>query len=86
MSSPPLTIIGRNSSHFTRIVSIFAAELGVSCGFEPVFDVKSTAPAVFGENPLLRVPSLRTSEGTWFGSLNACRELARRSTLSLIHI
>ncbi len=79
MSSPSLTIVGRSSSHFTRIVSIFAAELGVPCAFEPVFDVKSTDARVFGENPLLRVPSLRTAEGTWFGSLNACRELARRS-------
>jgi glutathione S-transferase len=77
--SPQLTIVGRSSSHYTRIVSIFAAELGVACAFEPVFDIKSTDAHVFGENPMLRVPSLRTAEGTWFGSLNACRELARRS-------
>jgi glutathione S-transferase len=75
----PLTLVGRSSSHYTRIVSIFAAELGVSCAFEPVFDIKSCAAPVFGDNPMLRVPSLRTPEGTWFGSLNACRELARRS-------
>jgi glutathione S-transferase len=75
----PLTLVGRSSSHFTRIVSIFAAELGVACEFEPVFDIKSREARVFGENPLLRVPSLRTPEGIWFGSLNACRELARRS-------
>ncbi len=75
-----LTLVGRSSSHFTRIVSIFAAELGVACGFEPVFDIKSREARVFGENPLLRVPSLRTPEGTWFGSLSASRELARRST------
>jgi len=76
----PLTLVGRSSSHFTRIASIFAAELGVACEFEPVFDIKSREARVFAENPLLRVPSLRTPEGTWFGSLNACRELARRGT------
>jgi glutathione S-transferase len=80
MMSSPLTLVGRSSSHYTRIVSIFAAELGVNCGFEPVFDIKSTDAQRFGNNPMLRVPSLRTPEGTWFGSINACRELARRST------
>lgn len=74
-----LTLVGRHSSHYTRIVSIFAAELGVACEFEPVFDIRSADAHVFGENPLLRVPSLTTPEGTWFGSLGACRELARRS-------
>ena len=79
----PLTLIGRSSSHYTRIVSIFAAELGVTCAFEPVFDIKSREAQTFGDNPLLRVPSLRTPEGTWFGSLSACRELARRSSSDL---
>jgi len=80
MSRAALTLVGRHSSHYTRIVSIYAAELGIDCTFEPVFDIGSTDTHVFGENPLLRVPSLTTPEGTWFGSLNACRELARRSS------
>jgi glutathione S-transferase len=75
----PLTIVGRSSSHYSRILKIYDHELGVACAFEPVFDIKSTDERLFGDNPLLRVPSLRTPEGTWFGSLNACRELARRS-------
>jgi glutathione S-transferase len=79
MSTASLTLIGRHSSHYTRIVSIFAAELGVECAFEPVFDIGSLDAQVFAENPLLRVPSLRTPDGVWFGSLNACRELARRA-------
>jgi glutathione S-transferase len=73
-----LTLIGRSSSHFTRIARIYAAELSVECGYEPVFDIKSTDERLF-ENPLLTVPSLRSPEGTWFGSLPICRELARRS-------
>jgi glutathione S-transferase len=80
MSHAALTLIGRHSSHYTRIVSIYVAELGIECAFQPVFDIGSTDAHVFGENPLLRVPSLTTPEGTWFGSLNACRELARRSS------
>jgi glutathione S-transferase len=83
MARAALTLVGRHSSHYTRIVSIYAAELGVECAFEPVFDVRSTEASVFSDNPLLRVPSLRTPEGTWFGSLNACRELARRSSSDL---
>jgi glutathione S-transferase len=83
MSRAALTLVGRHSSHYTRIVSIYAAELGVECAFEPVFDLGSTDAHVFGANPLLRVPSLTTPEGTWFGSLNACRELARRATTNV---
>ncbi len=80
MTRAALTLVGRHSSHFTRIVSIYAAELGVECAFSPVFDIRTMDASAFGENPMLRVPSLVTPEGTWFGSLNACRELARRSS------
>jgi glutathione S-transferase len=79
MTTPSLTLVARSSSHFSRITRIYAAELAVPYTFEPVFDITSTDPHAFGDNPLLRVPSLRTPEGTWFGSLNVCRELARRS-------
>jgi glutathione S-transferase len=73
-----LTLIGRSSSHFTRIARIYAAELGVEHGYEPVLDIKSTDESTF-QNPLLTVPSLNTPEGTYFGSLPICRELARRA-------
>jgi glutathione S-transferase len=78
----PLTLIGRSSSHFTRVARLYAAELSIPHDFSPVFDIASTSAETFGENPALRVPSLRTPEGTWFGSLNICRELARRSPSS----
>jgi len=83
MPTPPLTLIARSSSHFSRITRIYAAELEVPHAFEPVFDIVSTWSAGYGDNPLLRVPSLRTPEGTWFGSLGVCRELARRSSRAL---
>jgi glutathione S-transferase len=73
------TIIGRSSSHFTRVTRIFAAELGVEHGFEVVRDLAALEPAAYGGNPALRVPALETADGTWFGALNVCRELNRRA-------
>jgi glutathione S-transferase len=77
MTTPAPTLIARSSSHFSRIARIYAAELAVTCTFQPVYDINATDAGLFADNPLLRVPSLRTSEGTWFGSLNVCRALAR---------
>jgi len=73
-------IIGRSSSHFTRVTRIFAAELGVDTSFRVVRDLMSSEPADYGGNPALRIPSLQTPQGVWFGSLNVCRELWRRSS------
>jgi hypothetical protein len=78
LASP--VIIGRSSSHFTRVTRIFAAELGVDSSFRVVRDLMSTDPADYGGNPALRIPSLQTPQGVWFGSLNVCRELWRRSS------
>lgn len=58
---------------------MFALELGVPFTFEPVYDITSTNLGTFADNPTLRVPSLRTDTGTFFGSLVVCRELARRA-------
>lgn len=79
-----LTLHGRSSSHFTRVARIYAEELGVPHDFHVVHAIASTSPDVFGANPALRVPSLSTPEGTWFGSLNVCRELARRSPVDAL--
>jgi glutathione S-transferase len=73
-------IVGRSSSHFTRVARIFAHELGVAHELVPVYDITSVGADTFGDNPTLRVPSLRTETGTLFGTLNVCRELARRAT------
>lgn len=78
--SEPLVIVGRSSSHFTRVARIFAHELGVPYDFEAVHEIRSTDAERFANNPTLRVPSLRTPQGTVFGALNICRELARRAT------
>lgn len=73
-------IIGRSSSHFTRVTRIFAAELEVAHELQVVADLMSHDPAAYGGNPALKLPSLRTSEGVWFGALNVCRALAQRSS------
>jgi glutathione S-transferase len=72
-----IVLVGRSSSHFTRIARIFAHELGVEHAFEPVYEITSRSAETFADNPTLRVPSLRTNSGTWFGSMNVSRELAR---------
>ncbi len=82
MQPSPLVIVGRSSSHFTRVARIIALELEVPCDLQVVRDLMSTEVGDYGGNPALKIPSLQTSEGTWFGALNVSRELARRSTSS----
>jgi glutathione S-transferase len=77
--NPELTIVGRSSSHFTRVTRIFAAEVGLEFAFEIVPNLQLSAQADYAGNPALRVPVLLTPQGEWFGSLNICRELWRRS-------
>ena len=81
-STEPITLVGRSSSHFTRVTRIFAAELGVRYSFQVLRDMQSFDPADYGDNPALKLPALRTPRGVWFGALNICRELARCSRQS----
>jgi hypothetical protein len=73
-------IIGRSSSHFTRVTRIFAAEMRIDYSFRVVRDLMSSDPEDYGGNPALRIPILQTSRGAWFGALNVCRELWRQSS------
>jgi glutathione S-transferase len=72
-----LTLVGRSSSHFTRVTRMFAAELGVAYAFEVVADLRSLEAADYAGNPALRLPILKSPRGVWFGALNICRELTR---------
>ncbi|WP_394841086.1 glutathione S-transferase domain-containing protein [Pendulispora brunnea] len=74
-------IVGRSSSHFTRVARIFAAELNVDCDFRVVQNLMASDPSDYGGNPALKMPTLLTSQGAWFGALPICRELARQSSL-----
>lgn len=84
MPTPPeaITLVGRSSSHFTRVTRFFAAELGVPYSFQILRDIQSRDPADYAGNPALKLPALRTPRGVWFGALNICRELARCSPQS----
>ncbi len=74
-----LVLVGRSSSHFTRVTRVFALELGVTHTFRPVFDITSPDPATYAGNPALKVPVLVDADGPLFGTENICRELARRA-------
>lgn len=78
MSPTPPLLIGRSSSHFTRVVRIVAAELGVDCAFQPVYDLGSRDSADYGGNPAMKLPVLRLGAEAVFGTENICRTLIER--------
>ena len=69
-------IIGRSSSHFTRVPMMFAHELGIPCELVPVHDLTAVDASVFAGNPALKVPTLRRAGSLVFGAENICRALA----------
>jgi glutathione S-transferase len=72
-------ITGRSSSHFTRTARVFAEELGIAYEFSAVLNLLSPDDHDYAGNPALRLPVLETEQGAWYGTLNICRELGRRS-------
>lgn len=74
-----LVLIGRQSSHYTRVVRMLALELDMAVDLEPIHDLLSLDPAVFAGNPALKLPALRLGGDVVWGSVNACRALARAS-------
>lgn len=74
-----VTLVGRSSSHFTRILRIFALELGVAHTFRPVLDITSADAADYAGNPALKIPILVDEQGSLFGTENICRALVLRS-------
>lgn len=74
--SPTLEIVGRRSSHYTRLVRLLAHELGVPYALRPIHDLLSEDPAVYAGHPALKLPAARLGETTVWGSLNACRLVA----------
>lgn len=69
-------LVGRSSSHFTRVAAMFAHELGVAYELVPVYELTSLDPAVYGGHPALKIPALRTETSLVFGTENICRKLA----------
>ena len=70
-------LIGRSSSHFTRVPRMLALELGVDCAFQPVYDLGSRHTTDYGGNPAMKLPVLRLGDGqVAFGAENVARTLA----------
>jgi glutathione S-transferase len=74
-----ITLVGRSSSHFTRLARIFALELEVPHAFRPVLDLTTLDASAYAGNPALKIPILVDERGPLFGAENICRELVRRS-------
>ena len=70
-----LEIVGRTSSHFTRVVIMLAYELNVPVQLVPVYDLASLDAADYAGNPALKIPTLRRGEALLFGTENICRAL-----------
>lgn len=79
-------IVGRSSSHFTRVTRFVAHELGVPFEFVPILDITQLDASAFGENPALKMPTLHRAGSTVFGTENICRALAELSdgTVSIV--
>ena len=74
-----LQIVGRSSSHFTRVPLIFAHELHVPFEFAPIYDMTQIAPELYADNPALKLPILRRNDSVVFGSQNICRVVAENA-------
>ena len=83
---PAIEIIGRQSSHYTRQVRLLAHELGVDYVLQPIHDLMSEDPATFAGNPALKLPALRQGDSVVWGSLNACRWLARQADNGVVRV
>jgi glutathione S-transferase len=61
---------------------MFAHELGLQYAFSPVLNLMSSDSRDYAGNPALKLPVLTTDDdAVWYGTLNICRELQRRSQL-----
>lgn len=69
-------IIGRSSSHFTRVARMFAHELGVPFELVPIADLTALDPDAYAGNPARKLPTLRRGGSLVFGAENICRALA----------
>jgi glutathione S-transferase len=76
-------IIGRSSSHFTRLPRFFAEELAIPYELVVVYDMTALAPEAYGDNPALKLPLLRRNGSVLFGAQNICRALAAMSDRKL---
>jgi glutathione S-transferase len=70
-----LKLYGTPLSHFTRKLRILLAELDVPFDFERIPGVLETSPSAYGDNPLMRVPTLVHGDHTLIESDHIARYL-----------
>lgn len=70
-----LRLVGRSSSHFTRVTRLFAHELNVPLELEVMRDMKSTSADSFAGNPAAKIPILCAGQSRLWGAENICRRL-----------
>lgn len=70
-----MEIVGRRSSLFTRLPLVFAETFGVPYVFVPIPDMLRIEPAIYGDNPALKMPVLRRNGSPLAGALNICRAI-----------
>jgi glutathione S-transferase len=75
-----LQIVGRRSSHFTRMALLFADELAVAVQLVPIYDMTAMAAEAYAGNPALKLPILRQGDTVLFGAQNICRAIAERAS------
>lgn len=76
---PRLRILGRSSSHFTRVVRIVARRLDVPHGFDVLPDILGAEPSAYGGHPAMKIPVLFVDDAPWFGTESICRTLAEHA-------
>ena len=78
-----MQIVGRSSSHFTRLPRLFAEELSIAYELVVVYDMTALGPEAYGDNPALKLPLLKRNGSVLFGAQNICRALAEMSERKL---
>jgi glutathione S-transferase len=73
-----LSLHGTPLSHFTRKIRILLGELGVQHEMVWLPSVMATSPGVFGDNPLMRVPTLVDGDRMLIESDHIARYLVGR--------
>jgi glutathione S-transferase len=79
MPATPVELIGRPTSHFSRVAMMFAHEVDVPFTLVRVDDLLTLDPVVYAGNPAMKVPALRIGSSVLFGTENICRRLAEHA-------
>lgn len=77
-----LELYGRATSHYTRLVRMFAHDVGLDYVLRDIPDMTRLDPAVYGGHPALKLPVLKVNGDPIFGAQNICRWLVDHAATS----